>query len=158
MPSPLHLESSRAVPVEVAAAFDHLIAHPLPDLMSRRYGLLPPIREVRDQSGPWDEGGRTRTIITADGGTMRERLTEVRRPERFDYVLTDFTGPFKPLVSHVDGRWAFAPEGTGVLVTWSWTMHPTSAYAARVLPLVGRMWRGYARQALERTSDILLGR
>jgi hypothetical protein len=37
-------------------------------------------------------------------------------------------------------------------------MHPTSTYAARVLPLVGRMWLGYARQALEQTSDVLLGR
>jgi hypothetical protein len=57
----------------------------------------------------------------------------------------------------VDGRWAFAPEGTGVRVTWSWTLHPTSTYAALVLPLVGRMWGGYARQALERASDVLLG-
>jgi hypothetical protein len=158
MPSPLRLESSRAVPVDVGAAFDRLIAHPLTDLMSRRYGLLPPIREVRDQSGPWGTVGQTRTIVTADSGTMRERLTEVVRPERFDYVLTDFTGAFKPLVSHVDGRWAIAPVGTGVLVTWSWTLHPTSTYAARVLPLVGRMWRGYARQALEHGSDVLVGR
>lgn len=158
MPSPLHLESSRAVPVEVGDAFDRLLSHPLPDLMSRPYALLPPIREVRDQVGPWGEVGQTRTIVLADGGTMRERLTDVGRPERFDYVLTDFTGAFKPLVSHVDGRWAFEPAGTGVRVTWSWTLHPTTPYAAGVLPLVGRMWQGYARQALERTSDILLGR
>ena len=158
MPSPLRLESARAVPVEVGDAFDRLLSHPVTDLMSRRYGLLPPIREVRDQSGPWDRAGQTRTIVLTDGGTMRERLTEVVRPERFDYVLTDFTGALKPLVSHVDGSWAFAPEGTGVRVTWRWTLHPTSTYAARVLPLVGRMWRGYARQALEQTSDILLGR
>lgn len=157
MPSTLHLESSRAVPVETVDAFDRLLTHPITDLMSRRYGLLPPIREVRDQSGPWERPGQTRTIVLADGGTMRERLTEVERPERFDYVLTDFTGALRPLVSHVDGSWAFAPEGTGVRITWSWTLHPTSTYAARVLPLVGRMWRGYARQALERTSDVLLG-
>ena len=91
MPTPLHLESSRAVPVEVGDAYDRLP-----------------------------------------------------------------TGSLRPLVSHVDGRWAFAPEGTGVRVTWSWTLHPTSTYAARVLPLVGRMWQGYARQALEQTSDVLL--
>ena len=158
MPSPLRLESSRAVPVEVGDAFDRLLPHPLTGLMSRRYGLLPPVREVRDQSGPWGRVGQTRTVVLADGGTMRERLTEVVRPERFDYVLTDFTGALKPLVSHVEGSWVFAPEGTGVRITWRWVLHPTSTYAARVLPLVGRMWRGYARQALEQTSDILLGR
>lgn len=157
MLSPLHLESSRAVPVEVEAAFDRLLPHPVTDLMARRYALLPPIREVRDQAGAWGEVGQSRTIVLADGGTMRERLTEVARPGHFSYVLTDFTGAFKPLVSHVDGRWAFAPAGTGVRVTWSWTLHPTTASAARVLPVVGRMWRGYARQALERASDVLVG-
>src|SRR5829696_2338737 len=156
MTSPLHVESSRAIPVEIGDAFDRFLPHPLTALMSRRYGPLPPVRGVVNQVGPWGEAGQTRTVVLADGGTMRERLTEVVRPEHFDYVLTDITGPLKPLVSRVDGRWAFAPEGTGVLITWSWTMHPTTAYAARVLPLVGRLWRGYARQALEQTSAALL--
>lgn len=49
------------------------------------------------------------------------------RPDHFDYVLTEFTGAFKPLVTHVTGRWAFAPAGTGTRVTWSWTLHPTNA-------------------------------
>ena len=66
------------------------------------------------------------------------------------------TGALKPLASHVEGCWAFAPLATGVRVTWSWVLHPTSAYAARVLPVVGRMWLGYARQALEQTSGALL--
>ncbi|HET8989310.1 MAG TPA: SRPBCC family protein [Humibacillus sp.] len=153
----MHLEASRAIPVEVGTAFDLLLPHPLTDLMSRRYGLLPPIREVRDQVGPWGEVGQTRTIMLTDGGTMREELTEVVRPDHFSYRLTDVTGALAPLVSHVDGRWSFAPAGTGVRVTWSWTLHPTTPYAARVLPVVGRMWRGYARQALERTSDVLVG-
>ena len=152
------VSASRTIPVDVERAFDVVLTEPLTRLFCRRYGPIAPIREVRDQTGPWGEVGQTRTIALADGGTMRERLTEVVRPERFDYVLTDFTGAFRPLVSHVDGRWAFAPEGTGVRVTWSWTLHPTSTYAARVLPLVGRMWRGYARQALEQTSDVLLDR
>ncbi|GAA2164372.1 polyketide cyclase/dehydrase/lipid transport protein [Humibacillus xanthopallidus] len=156
MATALHLESSRAIPVKVEAAFDHLLPHPLTELMSRRYGPLPPIREVRDQAGTWGEVGQTRTIVLTDGGTMREQLTEVVRPHHFAYRLTDITGPLRPLVSGVEGRWAFAPVGTGVLVTWSWVLHPTSGYAARVLPLVGRLWRGYARQALEETSDVLV--
>jgi hypothetical protein len=156
MAAPLHLESSRAIPVEVEAAFDRLLPHPITELMSRRYGLLPPIREVRDQVGPWGEVGQTRTIVLTDGGTMREELTEVVRPHHFAYRISHITGALKPLVSHVEGRWAFGPAGTGALVTWSWTLHPTTPYAARVLPLVGRLWRGYARQALEQTSDVLV--
>jgi hypothetical protein len=156
MATPLDLEASRAIPVEVEAAFDRLLPRPLTDLMSRRYGLLPPIREVRDQVGPWGEVGQTRTIVLTDGGTMREELVEVVRPHHFAYRLTDVTGALAPLVTHVEGRWSFTPAGTGVRVTWSWRLHPRTPYAARVLPLVGRMWRGYARQSLEQVSDVLV--
>ena len=83
MATALDLEASRAIPIEVEAAFDRVMLHPLTELMSRRYGLLPPIREVRDQVGPWAEVGQTRTIGLADGGTMREELVEVVRPDHF---------------------------------------------------------------------------
>lgn len=44
MPTPLNLECSRAIPVEVGDAFDRLLPQPLTELMSRRYGLLPAAR------------------------------------------------------------------------------------------------------------------
>jgi len=156
MATPLHLEASRAIPVEVEAAFDQVLPHPLTELMSRRYGLLPPIREVRHQRGRWGEVGQTRTIVLTDGGTMHEELTEVVRPDHFSYRLTQITGALAPLVGEVEGQWSFAPAGTGVRVTWSWTLHPRTPYAARILAPVGRMWRGYARQSLEQISDVLV--
>jgi hypothetical protein len=156
MLTPPHLEASRAIPVEVQAAFDRLLPHPLTDLMSRRYALLPPIREVRDQDGRWGEVGQTRTIVLSDGGTMHEELTEVERPHHFSYRLTRITGVLASLVGEVEGQWSFAPAGTGVRVTWSWTLHPRTPYAARLLAPVGRMWRGYARQSLEQVSDVLV--
>lgn len=148
-------EASRTIPVSVEEAFDRVLSVPLPTLFSRRFGPLPPVREVRGPDA-WDAAGLVRTVVTADGGTMREELTAVDRPSSFRYVLSDLTGPMKPLATSVDGEWSFTPAGTGVRVTWTWTVHPASRPAALALPALGRLWRGYARQALEEVERLLV--
>jgi Polyketide cyclase / dehydrase and lipid transport len=87
---------------------------------------------------------------------MREELTQVDAPHSFGYVLSEITGPMSPLVSRVDGEWLFAPAGTGTTVTWRWAIQPQSRLAAPALPVFGRIWRGYARQALEDLSGQLV--
>lgn len=151
----LHLSQTRAVPVPVAEAFDRVLPHPLPEIFARRRLAIPPIREVRDQAGTWGEVGQTRTIVLADGGSMRETLTSVERPQSFGYVIGDVHGPMKPLVTRVEGRWSFEPAGTGTRITWAWDVSPTRA-GRPAMPLFARMWRGYARQALEEIESILL--
>lgn len=151
-----HFEQSRAFPVTPEHAFDLILPTPLPVIFSRRYGPLPPIRAVRDQDVVWGSVGQTRTIMLADGGTVHEELTLVDRPLAFGYRLSAITGAMKPLISTVDGRWSFAPEGTGVRVTWAWTVHPASSVSALAMPAFGRLWRGYARQALEQVEELLL--
>ncbi|WP_457206206.1 SRPBCC family protein [Nocardioides sp. P5_C9_2] len=151
----LHLSQSRAVPVPVDEAFDRVLPHPLPEIFRRRWLAIPPIREVRDQSGPWDEVGRTRTIVLADGGTMRETLTSVERPRSFGYAIGDVRGPMRPLVAGIDGLWSFEPAGTGTRITWAWDITPTAA-GRLAMPVLARMWRGYARQALEEIESLLL--
>jgi hypothetical protein len=149
------VEQSRAIPVEVPRAFDVTLTVPLTAIFSRRYVLLPPIKEVSGQDGVWGRVGQSRTIVTTDGGTMGEVLTEVDFPHSFSYRLSDITGPLGPLVDGIDGRWEFTARGTGTLITWRWTLHP-KGLGARVMPLVTLMWRGYARQALELLSEHLL--
>jgi len=151
----LHVERSRAYPVTVEHAYDVVVSAPLEVVFSARYGPLPPIRTVRDQAGVWGTVGQTRTIVLADGGTMREELTKVEPHREFAYRITDVTGPMKPLVASVEGRWAFAPAGTGARVTWSWTVHP-APYAGLAMPVFGKLWRGYAGLALERLESLLL--
>jgi hypothetical protein len=157
MASPITVESSRAIPVGLQRAFEGTLPLPLTTIFSRRFALLPPIKEVRDQHGAWGQSGQSRMIITSDGGTMRELLTDVQPPRSFSYRLTDITGPLRPLVQSIDGRWEFAPKGTGTEITWRWTLHPRHAGAV-ILPLITMMWRGYARQALELLSEQLLAR
>ncbi|MBB6627221.1 SRPBCC family protein [Nocardioides sp. KIGAM211] len=156
MTTTLHLEQSRAFPASVEQAFDTVLPAPLPEIFHRRYAALPAIREVRDQEGSWGTVGQTRTIVLADGGTMRETLTSVERADHFGYTISDVTGPMKLLVRSLEGRWAFAPAGTGVRITWSWDLEPTSDLADLAMPLFARLWKGYARQALEEIEPLLL--
>ncbi len=156
MSTPLTVRASRAVPVAVDRAFAGVLAAPLPDVFSRRFGLIPPVREVRDHVGAWGQVGQARTIVSADGGTMREELVDVVAPRLFRYLITDLRGPLAPLAAGIEGAWSFEPAGTGTRITWTWIIEPKSRLAALALPGFGRMWQGYARQAQERLEQILV--
>jgi hypothetical protein len=155
MPSPLFLSATRSIPVDVATAYDAVLPMPLTRVFSRRFAALPPIKEVRDQEGAWGTVGQTRTIVLADRGTMRETLTSVTPGSSFGYRIEPLTGVLKPLVRDLDGLWSFAPAGNGVAVTWQWTIRPSTG-GALVMSALGRMWQGYARQALEEIEKALL--
>jgi polyketide cyclase/dehydrase/lipid transport protein len=157
MARPLVVEQSRAIPVSVEHAFDGTLPIPLPVIFRRRYGPIPPIKEVRQQTGPWETPGQTRTVVLRGGGSMREELTRIDPPRSFGYRLTDIKGPLAPLVGGIDGEWLFTSAATGTEVTWRWSLHPKSALAAPLLPVFGRLWQGYARQALEQLSAQLVG-
>ncbi|MDT5220033.1 MAG: hypothetical protein QOF15_2138 [Mycobacterium sp.] len=90
------------------------------------------------------------------GGRIQENLTSVDPPRSFAYTLSGITGPLATLVSSVDGKWSFAPAGTGTKVSWQWTLHPKSSAAAPLLPVFGKMWKGYARVVLEKLSAQLV--
>ncbi len=155
MASLLNLEHSRVFPVPVEHAFDVLLTVPLPNLFRRRYFAIPAIREVRGQDGVWGTVGQSRTIVLADGGTMREELTSLERPHHFGYLIGDITGPMKPLAKSVEGRWSCVADGSGTRVTWQWTVHPRSAVAALAMPVFARLWQGYAARAMEQLDSIL---
>ena len=155
MASPLSVSESRTYPVLVEDAFDRLLTLPLEQLFSRRFGPLPPVRGT-DQDGVWGTVGQQRTVRLADGGTMREELTTVDRPHRFDYGLSAITGPMKALVGRVDGRWAVEPAGTGCRIAWSWTVYPANSAASIGMSILGRLWHGYARLALGQLESQLV--
>jgi hypothetical protein len=150
-------QRSRTYPVDIQTAYDVVRPVPLQQLFCRRYGPLPPIRETRGHDGEWGiEVGQTRTIVLADGGTLFETIIELDPPHAFAYQITDITGPMKPLVTKLDGRWEFTPAGTGTRITWTWDVEARSAATARLLPVLQRFWNGYARQALEEAEHLLV--
>ena len=154
---PVVMEHSRAIPVDVATAFDRTLPIALPTLFRRWYGPIAPIKAIRDQTGEWNSIGQTRTVVQVGGGSMREELTLLDPPNRFGYTLSGITGPLAPLVDHIEGQWRFAPAGTGTRVTWHWVVHPKTRVATALMPAFSALWRGYARQALEQLSEELLG-
>jgi hypothetical protein len=157
MAQSLVVEESRVIPVPVEEAFHRTLPMPLPDLFKHWHGPIPPIKEVRDQTGAWDAAGQTRTVRLAGGGSMREELTSVDPPRSFGYLLTKVRGPMTLLVDHVAGEWIFTPAEGGSEVTWRWTIHRKSMLTAWALPVFARIWKGYARLALRDLADALTG-
>jgi Polyketide cyclase / dehydrase and lipid transport len=151
MTQPLVVEQSRAIPVD--EAFDGAFWMDVPTVFRRWYGPFPPIKGV---TGDWGTVGAARTLKLVGGGSMRENLVRLDSPSAFAYELSDIKGALAPLVGAVQGEWTFEPAGTGTNVTWRRTVHPKSALFAPGLPVFGRFWRGYARQALEELSNRLV--
>lgn len=155
MAEPVVMSYSQPFAAAPGEAFDKVLPMPLPELFSRRYGPIPPIRSVEGQVGTWGQVGQARTLRLKGGGSMREELTRVDRPAAFGYTITQVTGPMRPLCSYIDGIWSFDADGTGTRITWQWTAHPRSAVVAPLLPIFARVWRGYARQSFECLAEFL---
>lgn len=153
----LVVDQSVVAPVAVRDAFHRTLPIALPTLFHRWYGPFPPIKEVREQTGAWDAAGQTRVVHLVGGASMREELTSVDPPRSFGYRLSEVTGPMALLVDHVLGEWVFAPAGGGTEITWRWDIRPRTALTAWALPVLGRMWKGYARRALHDLSAVLTG-
>jgi hypothetical protein len=154
MANPLIVAESRVMPLGVEDAFHRVLPAPLPRVFPYWHGPIPPVKEVRDQTGAWDAAGQTRTVLLA-GGSMREQLTGVDAPRSFDYRLTDVRGPMSVLVDHVEGEWIFAPAEGGTEVTWRWTIYRRSPVTAWALPVFAAVWKSYARRVLKDLSTAL---
>jgi len=153
----LAVEQSRLIRVGVDDAFAGTLPLPLTTIFSRWYGPIPPIKDVRDQTGDWATPGQTRVLVMTGGGSMREELTSVDPPHSFGYTLTGITGPLALLVDRAEGKWVFTASGTATTVTWRWIIHARSALSTPLLPVLGRVWKGYARRSLETLSALLTG-
>ena len=154
MASPLTVSCSRTVPFPVEETFAFTLPEPLPRLFRRWWGPIPPVVRV-DGPEVWGTAGQVRTIHTGDGASMREELLVVEAPSRFTYELTELTGAFRFLAGSIDGTWSFDPVGTGTRVTWEWTIHPPSDVASYALPVLGMLWKGYARRSLDQLDELL---
>lgn len=125
------------VPIDLATVFD-------------RFLVVPGVRGVRAQSGPWDAAGRTRVVQLDDGSEVPEELTDVDRPSGFGYRVGPFPRPLGLLVSAAEGTWTFAAEGEGTAVRWTYRFTARPGRGAVVALVLRPLWRGYARRALDR--------
>lgn len=152
----LEMSASRTVPGEVAETFARVLPMPLPVIFTRWHGPLPPIRSTEGPE-PWQTAGQQRRVNLVGPGWMQETLLDVDPPDHFAYRLDQIHGPMRLLVGGVHGRWAFAPDGPGTRVTWTWRV--TGRPATRwLLPTFARLWQGYAAKVLQDLERQLTGR
>jgi hypothetical protein len=130
------------------AVFAHIVPIELASIFTG-YGPLPAVVGTRDQTGPWDTAGRSRTVLLADGSTARERLTRVDPPACFSYLVEDFSGAFRFLVASAHGQWWFAAKGAGTHIKWTYEFQPRSRLSAPAVWLIAAgPWRRYMDRAL----------
>ena len=113
-----------------------------------KYGPLPAVIEVVDQTGSWDTIGRTRMLRLSDGGHVTERITDADHPTFFAYELTDFQKLFGRLVEGARAEWRFTEVGGGTRIQWSYEFHPKPRAGWIVGAIVKLFWAPYMRRVL----------
>jgi len=119
-----------------------------PTLFYPKAGPLPAVIEVRDQTGPWDAVGRTRTLMLSDGGSVVETIAVVDSPRYFSYNLSDFQKLFGMLVAGATAQWRYDRVATGTRVTWTYTFHPKPGASLIVAGIVRFFWAPYMKRVL----------
>jgi hypothetical protein len=121
-----------------------------------RWGLLPAVVVVRDQTGPWDAPGRTRTLVLSDGGSVVETLTSAEAP-LFAYDLSTFTGLFGRLVAGGRSEWRVTAAGEGSSIDWTYSFTPLPGRGPIVGAIVRLAWGPYMRRVLPRIAGWTAG-
>lgn len=114
-----------------------------------RFGPLPAVVAVHEQSGDWQGLGQSRRLELSDGGSVVETLEVVDPPARFAYRLTRFTGPFARLVDHAEADWRFPAAESGCRIEWSYRFVPRGPASALIVAIIVRLlWAPYMRRVL----------
>ena len=118
-----------------------------------KFGPIPAIVKVEDQTGDWDAVGQSRKLTLSDGGTLIERLKVVDAPRRFAYELTDFTGFFGNLVAFAEAEWDFDASVEGTRIRWTYTYHaqPKRGWIVRLVVVL--FWGRYMKRVLPGLID-----
>jgi hypothetical protein len=119
-----------------------------PTLYYPKYGPLPAVTGVRNQTGSWDTPGRTRTLDLSDGGSVVETITRAEHPRHFDYELTEFQKVFGALVSSALAEWTFESVGEGTRIHWAYSFHALTGRGWIVKLIVSLWWAPYMRKVL----------
>lgn len=128
--------------------FEALVPIDLTSIM-RGYAFLPAVVAVDSDDGSWNARGQTRTLRLADGNSLREELTEYRKPDGVRYVIDGITGPLGALVHGARGSFDFIAHDDATTVEWTYVYVPRSPlYAPFVAFVIRVFWRRYMVRAL----------
>lgn len=113
-----------------------------------KYGPLPAVVGVEDQSGSWDTVGRTRKLVLSDGGHVIETITDAASPTFFAYELSDFQKLFGKLVKGARAEWRFERVTDGTRISWKYTYFPLPGAGLIVGAIVKLFWAPYMKKVL----------
>lgn len=113
-----------------------------------KYGPLPAVVAVHDQTGAWDAPGQTRLLELSDGGSVIEHTRVVDAPRFFAYELTDFQKLFGHLVEGARAEWTWTAVDGGTRIDWTYEFHPKPRARALVATIVRLFWAPYMRRVL----------
>ncbi len=118
-------------------------------------GILPGVRSIQGQTGPWSSPGQTRTLTLTDGSTVEETLVALHA-DGYRYRIAKFSGPFRFLVTEANARFDVAAHTGGSALTWTYAFDPKGALAAAILSfLVDSQWNGFMDAALARLKPTI---
>ncbi len=113
-----------------------------------KYGPLPAVVGVEDQTGSWDTVGRSRRLLLSDGGSVIETITHADSPGYFAYELTRFTKLFGVLVRNARAEWSFERVADGTTMVWKYTFFGLPGRAWIVKLIVRLFWAPYMERVL----------
>ncbi len=121
----------------------------------QKHGPLPGVVETKGHNAPWSSVGDVRLHTLSDKSSVREELVSFTAGQTFAYKLTEFTGPFAPLVKFARADWHFTQAGQSkTKIDWTYAFTPTSAASEPVLWFIVKLfWPGYLKAALARVKQ-----
>lgn len=150
---------STQVSAEVRASRDEFFywftSVDLSDVMNR-YGPIPGVIGIEDQTGPMHVPGSSRVLRLSDGSTATEEVTSCDPPVEVMYRLNRLTGFFGHLVAEARGAlWFDETQGGGTRLKWRYTFFCRSlASTVFMRMLVPLLWRGFMQSALTRSKHL----
>lgn len=113
-----------------------------------KFGPLPAVTAVVDQSGPWTVVGQTRMLRLSDSGHVIETITDADHPALFAYELSEFQKLFGRLVEGARAEWRFTHVQAGTRIRWSYEFRPKRGAGLLVGAIVRVFWAPYMRRVL----------
>lgn len=78
-----------------------------PSRFMRRYGIIPAVVGIQNQTGPMHVLGSARDLVLSDATMATEEILAANPPESVEYRLTNLTNAFRYLVREGNASFSF---------------------------------------------------
>lgn len=116
---------------------------------------LPGVERVELLTERWGAPGARRRVVLRDETTALEQVVENELPDRFRYVVWNYTSAAAKYVRYGVGEFRFQAEEGGTRVTWTYGFQPRGWPASWLVgSWVQGPWRRYMEAAMVRMKEL----